>query len=104
MCEVHTQSRELCARVKVLNPHTLKKTTNKPAKNVIGSLVRQLRLSQVPPVSQDDLAGRLAALGVTVDRTAIVRIEKGERYALDYEVVAIARALRVPIERLFRRK
>lgn len=88
----------------MLDSHTLKRTPNKPNKNVIGAIVRQLRLSQVPPVSQDDLAGRLAALGVTVDRTAIVRIEKGDRYVLDYEALAIARALRMPIERLFKRK
>jgi hypothetical protein len=82
----------------------LKKTTVKPAKNVIGRVVRQLRLAQSPAVSQDDLAGRLAARGVTMDRSAVARIEAGDRYVLDYEAVAIARAFGVPVERLFARK
>jgi DNA-binding XRE family transcriptional regulator len=52
-------------------------------------------------VSQQDLAGRLAARGIAVDRSAIARIEAGERYVLDYEVAAIAQTFRVPIEQLF---
>lgn len=58
-------------------------------------------MSQRVAVSQQDLAGRLAALGVSLDRTAIARIEKGERYVLDYEAAAIAKAFRVAISRLF---
>lgn len=82
----------------------MKKTTVNPSRNVIGPVVRQLRQAQNPAVSQEDLAGRLAAGGVVMDRTAITRLEKGDRYVLDYEAVAIARALRVPVERLFPRK
>jgi len=55
-------------------------------------------------VSQQDLAGRLAAQGLTIDRSAISRIEKGTRYVLDYEAMAIAHAFRVPIEQLFAKK
>jgi len=76
-------------------------TTTKPCKNAIGSAVLRLRRSQRTRVSQQDLAGRLAAQGLTVDRSAISRIEKGTRYVLDYEAAAIARAFRVPIEQLF---
>jgi len=66
--------------------------------------VRELRHSQRTTVSQHDLAGRLSAHGVSVDRTAVARIESGERYVLDYEVLAIAKAFRVPIERLFSKR
>jgi hypothetical protein len=83
---------------------TLKKTTVRTSKNSIGAAVRRLRLSQRTPVSQQDLSGRLAARGILLDQSAIARIEKGERYVLDYEAVAIAKAFRVPIERLFARR
>lgn len=72
------------------------------AKNVVGENVRRLRLSQRPPITQDDLAGRLAAKGITIDRSAIARIEKGERYVLDYEAKAFAQSFRISIEELFR--
>jgi hypothetical protein len=38
---------------------------------------------------------RLAGLGVTLDQGAISRIVSAERYLMDYELIAIARALRV---------
>lgn len=63
--------------------------------------MRKIRLAQKIPVTQQDLAGRLAAQGITVDRTAIARIERCQRYVLDYEAAAIAKALRVPIGDLF---
>jgi transcriptional regulator with XRE-family HTH domain len=52
-------------------------------------------------VSQDDLAGRLAAQGILLDRTAISRIENQSRYTMDYEAAAIARALKVSVAWLF---
>jgi len=79
----------------------LKKTRTKTGKNMIGKAVKRLRLSQRVPVSQQDLAGRMAAQGISVDRSAIARIEKERRYVLDYEAAAIAKAFKIPIERLF---
>lgn len=70
-------------------------------KNIIGTAVRELRRAQRPKVSQQDLAGRLAARGVVIDRSAIARIESGERFVSDYEALTIAQALKVPVERLF---
>lgn len=54
-----------------------------------------------PPVSQDDLAGRLARRGVVMDRSAISRIENRTRYVMDYEARAIAQALKVTIAWLY---
>ena len=54
-----------------------------------------------PQVTQDDLAGRLSARGVSLDRSAVSRIESRERYVMDYEALAIAAALKVSIEWLF---
>ena len=58
-------------------------------------ILRQARLAAQPPVSQEDLSGRLADFGVTLDQGAISRVESEERYLMDYELLAIAKALRI---------
>ena len=79
----------------------MKKTSKTAKRNIIGARARQARLKITPAVSQDDLAGRLAGQGVSLDRTAISRIESQTRYTMDYEVAAIARALKVSIAWLY---
>lgn len=79
----------------------MKKTGEQAGRNVIGDRVRQARLNCKPPVSQNDLAGRLSARGVVMDQTAISRIESRERYLMDYEVVALAKCLKVSVAWLF---
>lgn len=81
--------------------HTELSDSGKYPKNVIGPAVRKLRLAQRTPVTQQDLAGRLAARGIQIDRSALARIESGERLVKDIEALAIAKALRVPIQDLF---
>jgi hypothetical protein len=71
----------------------MKKTRQAPQRNAVGPRIRAARLKCKPPVSQDDLAGRLASKGITLDQTAISRIEKQTRYLMDYELIAIAKAL-----------
>ena len=73
----------------------MKKTRKAKQRNIIGHKVREARIRCSPPVSQEDLAGRLAAQGILIDRTAISRIESGSRYVMDYELLAIAKALKV---------
>lgn len=79
----------------------MKKTRKARQRNLIGRQVRRARLKSRPPVSQDDLAGRLAGQGILLDRSAISRIESQTRYVMDYEAAAIARALKVPLGSLF---
>lgn len=79
----------------------VKQTKKGLARNVIGRRLRQARLKAKPPVSQDDLSARVAALGVSLDRSAISRIEGETRYVLDYEAVVLAKALKIPIQGLF---
>ena len=69
-------------------------------RNLTGPHIRTLRRATRPKVSQDDLAGRLAALGINLDRSAISRIESQERHVTDIELIAIARALHVSLDRL----
>jgi hypothetical protein len=79
----------------------MKKTRKSVRRNQIGSRIRQGRLKCNPAVSQDDLAGRLAAQGILLDRSAISRIETHSRYLMDYEISAISRALKVSVGWLF---
>jgi len=80
----------------------MKRTAAIKGRNIVGSRLREIRLAQNPPVSLEDLAGRLANRGVQMDRSAIGRIENHHRYVLDYELKAIASALKVSILDFFR--
>jgi len=82
----------------------MKKTRQAAARNVVGDRVRQARRRANPPISQEDLAGRLAAAGISLDQAGLSRVERGDRYVLDYEAQAIARALRVSVAWLFGEK
>ena len=66
-------------------------------KNIIAERMRQARLWQRPKVTQADLAARVEAYDVHIDRLGIGRIEAGRRIVLDYEARAIAAALYVPV-------
>ena len=79
----------------------MKKTSKGKRRNIIGNRVREARFSLKPSVSQDDLAGRMAARGVQLDRTAISRIELHDRYVMDYEAAALAKCLGVTVAWLF---
>ena len=79
----------------------MKKTRLLKAKNVIGKQVRRARLAMYPPVSQDDLCGKLAREGVTMNQTAVSKVENGERYVMDYEALALSKVLRVTISWLY---
>jgi DNA-binding XRE family transcriptional regulator len=70
-------------------------------RNIVGARIRKLRRGAKPKITQEDLAGRVAAHGVGLDRTAIFRIETGKRSVSDLELAAIAKALRVKISDLF---
>jgi hypothetical protein len=79
----------------------MKKTSQRAQRNLVGGRIREARLRCKPPVSQDDLAGRLAAMGISMDQTAVSRVEGQTRYLMDYEAAAIARALKVSVAWLF---
>lgn len=80
----------------------MKKTANIGGRNLVGRRLRAIRLSAKPEVTLEDLAGRLAARGVHLDRSAIGRIENQNRYVLDYELKALADALRTDLRDFFR--
>lgn len=67
-------------------------------KNIIGRRVAEGRELAQPPLTQDALSGRLARIGVQLDRAAIAKIERNHRRVLDYEVKALAQALGVEVD------
>jgi transcriptional regulator with XRE-family HTH domain len=66
-------------------------------RNIVGSRVRRARREARPPVTQTDLVARLQVLGVVIDQPGISKIENGQRPVLDFEVVALAKALKVTV-------
>lgn len=70
----------------------------KPArKNITGRRVAEARKDRKPALTQDALSGRLAQLGIQLDRAAIAKIENNSRYVLDYELKALAKVLEVSL-------
>ncbi len=63
--------------------------------------VRLARLAMRPHVSQEDLSGRLAARGIQITQTGISKLENRQRYVMDYEALAIAKALKVSVSWLY---
>lgn len=63
--------------------------------NIVGTRVKHARLRRDPPLTQDELSGQLAKLGVSIDRAGISKIEIGARCVLDLEVKAMAKVLGV---------
>jgi hypothetical protein len=54
-----------------------------------------------PAVSQEDLSGKLARLGVVITQTGVSKIETRTRYVMDFEAEALARALKVTVAWLY---
>lgn len=70
--------------------------------NEIGPRIREVRQRRLPQVNQTEFARRLAKRGFEIDRSAIARIERGQRFLRDYEIRIIAEVLGVEISFLFK--
>lgn len=75
-----------------------------PRKNIVGLRIAEARRRATPPLTQDALSGKLARLGVQLDRAAIAKVENGYRYVLDYELKALATVLNVDVDWLLKDK
>jgi len=73
-------------------------TSGRVKKNIVGRRIAEARNSRKPELTQDALSGRLARLGVHLDRAAIAKIENSYRRVLDYELKALAEALGVQVD------
>lgn len=66
--------------------------------NLCGKKIATLRTQQ--KLSQRALADRLQLVGLDVDKNAINRIESGQRFVTDIELMAFARLFEVSLEEL----
>ena len=65
------------------------------SQNLVGERVKKARGNAQPPITQDELSKKLSKLGVSIDRAGVAKIETGIRGVLDFELVALAKALDV---------
>ena len=66
--------------------------------NLCGAKIAQIRKGQ--KLSQRKLAAKMQLLGFDVDHYFIRRVENGERFVTDIDLVIFSRALDVPISDL----
>jgi hypothetical protein len=71
------------------------KSKKRLSRNIIGKRVREARSWFDPPLTQDQLAGKLAGSGAQLDRVALAKVEGGLRCAFDFEVKGLAAVLKV---------
>ncbi|MBQ7519449.1 MAG: helix-turn-helix transcriptional regulator [Clostridia bacterium] len=65
----------------------------KGKKNICGERVRQARVLQ--HLTQSELAAKLQIEEVILERDSISRIEAGTRFVADFELLVLAKVLRV---------
>ena len=66
--------------------------------NLTGKKIAEIRKSK--KLSQRKLATKMQLLGFDVDNYFIRRVENGERFVTDIDLVIFSRALETPIEEL----
>jgi transcriptional regulator with XRE-family HTH domain len=66
--------------------------------NICGKNVAKFRMELKK--SQRQLADDLQLIGLDVDKNAIQRIESGQRFVTDIEIVALSKVLRKSLEEL----
>jgi len=66
--------------------------------NISGLRVKELR--KALQISQRELSDRLQVVGLDIDKNAVHRIESGERFVSDIEIIALSRCFNVTINNL----
>ena len=64
-------------------------------KNKSGDRIRIARAMHKPRLTQDDLIAKLQIKGINMSKNTLSRIELGERYVTDLELLAFSEALNV---------
>ncbi|MDE7330314.1 MAG: helix-turn-helix domain-containing protein [Clostridia bacterium] len=70
--------------------------------NICGRNVYELRKNRVPKMSQRALAELLQLNGMDVDKNAVQRIESGQRFVTDIEILALCKVVNVSFEELLK--
>lgn len=74
------------------------KNKNVSSNNISGKNIKRIRLEQVPRLSQRALADKLQIHGIDLDKNAVQRIESGQRFVTDIELLAFSKVLKVSLE------
>lgn len=69
--------------------------------NIVGVKIAELRKGL--RISQRELADRLQINELDIDKNAVQRIESGQRFVTDIEIIALAKVFGVTAEELLRR-
>lgn len=69
--------------------------------NICGIKVKELRKRL--RISQRELSDRLIVNGLDIDKNAVQRIESGQRFVTDIEIIYLAKVLDITVEELIRR-
>ena len=77
-----------------------KNKTSEGKNNICGEAVYALRKKHIPKLSQRMLAERLQLEGIDVDKNAIQRIESGQRFVTDIELLCLAKIFGVSCDEL----
>ena len=76
------------------------KNKNGNRNNLCGEKIKELRLAYPKKLSQRGLADKMQLLGIDLDKNAIQRIESGQRFVTDIELLALSKVLKVSLEEL----
>lgn len=63
--------------------------------NIVGTKVAEIRKGM--KISQRELADRLVSAGLLVDKNAVQRMESGQRFVTDIELIYITKVLETSI-------
>jgi transcriptional regulator with XRE-family HTH domain len=67
--------------------------------NIVGVAVREYRKQL--RISQRELADRLQIIGLDIDKNAVQRIESGQRFITDIELIYLAQVFNITVEELY---
>ena len=68
--------------------------------NICGIKVAKLR--KALKISQRELADRLQVINLDIDKNAVQRIESGQRFVTDIEIISLAKVFSVKVEDLLK--
>jgi len=71
--------------------------------NICGESIARLRKDGQLPISQRALADQLQIIGLDLDKNAIQRIESGQRFVTDIELLAFAQVFHTTADALLGR-
>lgn len=69
--------------------------------NIAGLKVAELRKGL--RISQRELSDRLNVIGLDIDKNAVQRMESGQRFITDIEIISLAKIFGITVEELLRR-